>query len=125
MLKRHLRVSYNMTPDEYRRRWNLPSDYPMVAPTYAKRRSEFAKKIGLGPPPTAWARLPTELDTIYRIRLPTCHKRSGEALGFVMFHHGELRPFSIVSLWKASYVKSQLLMDQKEDTGRHGRRKYS
>jgi len=48
MLKRHLRTSYNMTPEEYRARWNLPSDYPMVAPNYAKRRSDFAKKIGLG-----------------------------------------------------------------------------
>ena len=48
MLKRHLRTTYNLTPDEYRSRWNLPSDYPMVAPNYAKRRSEFAKKIGLG-----------------------------------------------------------------------------
>ena len=48
MLKLHLRTSYNMTPDEYRRRWNLPADYPMVAPNYAKQRSEFAKKIGLG-----------------------------------------------------------------------------
>jgi len=48
MLKRHLRTTFNMTPEEYRSRWNLPSDYPMVAPNYAKRRSEFAKKIGLG-----------------------------------------------------------------------------
>ena len=48
MLKRHLRTTYGMTPDEYRARWGLPSDYPMVAPTYAKQRSEFAKKIGLG-----------------------------------------------------------------------------
>ena len=48
MLKRHLRTAYNMSPDEYRNRWNLPSDYPMVAPNYAKRRSEFAKKMGLG-----------------------------------------------------------------------------
>ena len=48
MLKRHLRTSYNMTPDEYRRRWNLPADYPMVAPNYAKRRSELAKSMGLG-----------------------------------------------------------------------------
>ena len=47
-LKRHLRTTYNLTPDEYRSRWNLPSDYPMVAPNYAKRRSDFAKKIGLG-----------------------------------------------------------------------------
>ena len=48
MLKRYLRSRYNMTPDEYRRRWNLPADYPMVAPAYAARRSDFAKKIGLG-----------------------------------------------------------------------------
>ncbi len=48
MLKRHLRTSYDMTPDEYRSKWHLGPDYPMVAPNYAKRRSEFAKKIGLG-----------------------------------------------------------------------------
>ena len=48
MLKRYLRTQYDMTPDEYRARWGLPKDYPMVAPEYAKRRSEFAKKIGLG-----------------------------------------------------------------------------
>ena len=48
MLKRHLRTTYNMTPDEYRAKWGLDPDYPMVAPNYAKRRSEFAKQIGLG-----------------------------------------------------------------------------
>lgn len=48
MLKRYLRSRYDMTPDEYRTRWGLPADYPMVAPNYAKRRSEFAKEIGLG-----------------------------------------------------------------------------
>ena len=48
MLKRHLRTAYNLTPDEYRQKWGLPSDYPMVAPNYANQRSEFAKKIGLG-----------------------------------------------------------------------------
>ncbi len=48
MLKRHLRTAYNMTPDEYRQKWGLPSDYPMVAPKYAAVRSELAKKIGLG-----------------------------------------------------------------------------
>ena len=48
MLKRHLRSTYGMTPDEYRTKWNLPPDYPMVAPNYAAQRSEFAKKIGLG-----------------------------------------------------------------------------
>jgi predicted transcriptional regulator len=48
MLKRYLRSRYNMSPDEYRRRWGLPPDYPMVAPAYAARRSDFAKQIGLG-----------------------------------------------------------------------------
>ena len=48
MLKRHLRNAYDMTPEEYRARWGLPSDYPMVAPNYSKRRSDFAKTIGLG-----------------------------------------------------------------------------
>ena len=48
MLKRHLKTKYNMTPDEYRERWGLPADYPMVAPRYAQQRSDLAKKIGLG-----------------------------------------------------------------------------
>jgi predicted transcriptional regulator len=48
MLKRYLRSRYDMSPDEYRRRWGLAADYPMVAPSYTERRSEFAKKIGLG-----------------------------------------------------------------------------
>ena len=48
MLKRYLRSRYNLTPDEYRSRWNLPHDYPMVAPNYTKLRSEYAKEIGLG-----------------------------------------------------------------------------
>lgn len=48
MLKRYLRSRYDMSPEEYRRRWGLPADYPMVAPAYAERRSDFAKKIGLG-----------------------------------------------------------------------------
>ena len=48
MLKRHLRTTYELTPDEYRARWGLGAEYPMVAPNYAKQRSAFAKKIGLG-----------------------------------------------------------------------------
>jgi predicted transcriptional regulator len=51
MLKRHLKTSYNMSPEEYRERWGLPIDYPMVAPNYAKKRSTLAKKIGLGRKP--------------------------------------------------------------------------
>lgn len=48
MLRRHLKSAYNMTPEEYRERWNLPPDYPMVAPNYAAQRSELARRIGLG-----------------------------------------------------------------------------
>ena len=48
MLKRHLKTAYNMSPEQYRARWNLPATYPMVAPNYAKVRSQLAKQIGLG-----------------------------------------------------------------------------
>ncbi|AGH97713.1 MucR family transcriptional regulator [Micavibrio aeruginosavorus] len=48
MLKRHLKTAYNMSPEEYRERWGLPADYPMVAPSYARQRSKLAKDIGLG-----------------------------------------------------------------------------
>jgi len=47
-LKRHLRTRYNMSPEEYRAKWGLPHDYPMVAPNYAKERSNLAKRMGLG-----------------------------------------------------------------------------
>ena len=50
MLKRYLRARYNISPDEYRAKWGLPADYPMTAPNYAAKRSEFAKKFGLGKP---------------------------------------------------------------------------
>ena len=48
MLKRHLKTAYDMTPDDYRKKWGLAHDYPMVAPSYAKKRQQLAKKIGLG-----------------------------------------------------------------------------
>jgi predicted transcriptional regulator len=48
MLKRHLRAAYDLSPAQYRKRWDLPADYPMVAPSYARRRSELAKELGLG-----------------------------------------------------------------------------
>ncbi len=51
MLKRHLRTAFGLSPQEYRKKWGLPHDYPMVAPKYAKQRSELAKKIGLGRKP--------------------------------------------------------------------------
>lgn len=47
-LKRHLKTHYNLTPDQYREKWGLPADYPMVAPAYAERRSKLAKEMGLG-----------------------------------------------------------------------------
>ena len=56
MLKRHLKTAYNMTPEQYRERWGLGADYPMVAPSYAKHRSSLAKKIGLGTKPRDGAR---------------------------------------------------------------------
>ncbi len=51
MLKRHLATAYGLTPEDYRQRWNLPADYPMVAPKYAAQRSALAKQIGLGSRP--------------------------------------------------------------------------
>lgn len=61
MLKRHLMTAYKMTPSQYRVRWGLPADYPMVAPSYAKVRSSLAKKIGLGRKPgTSPARAPAK-----------------------------------------------------------------
>jgi predicted transcriptional regulator len=48
MLKRHLRTAYGLTPEQYREKWSLPADYPMVAPNYAKKRSSLARQIGLG-----------------------------------------------------------------------------
>ena len=48
MLRRHLMTHYNMTPDDYRAKWNLPKDYPMTAPAYAEKRRALAKEIGLG-----------------------------------------------------------------------------
>lgn len=51
MLKRHLMTHYNLTPEQYRARWSLPADYPMVAPNYAEKRRDLAKKIGLGRKP--------------------------------------------------------------------------
>ena len=53
MLKRHLSTSFDMTPEDYRTKWGLPSDYPMVAPAYSRKRQDLAKKIGLGRKPAA------------------------------------------------------------------------
>jgi predicted transcriptional regulator len=59
MLKRHLKTAYNMTPEQYRERWALPPDYPMVSPSYAKHRSALAKKSGLGTKPRSEGSRPT------------------------------------------------------------------
>jgi len=56
MLKRHLKTAYNLSPDQYRERWGLPPDYPMVAPNYATHRSSLAKQIGLGTKPRSGGR---------------------------------------------------------------------
>ncbi len=60
MLKRHLRTAHDMSPDEYRQRWELPGDYPMTAPNYAAARSKLAKKIGLGRKTGTKAKKPTK-----------------------------------------------------------------
>lgn len=62
-LKRHLRTRYNLSPDEYRARWNLPDDYPMVAPSYAATRSELARTMGLGQQRRKWP-AKTEAETV-------------------------------------------------------------
>ena len=56
MLKRYLRTRFKLTPDEYRTKWGLPADYPMVAPSYSVRRSDYAKKFGLGRTPRSGRR---------------------------------------------------------------------
>ena len=76
MLKRHLNSAFNMTPDEYRQRWGLPADYPMVAPNYAQQRSTLAKTIGLGtrrvaPVPAPAAAVPVKAS---RTRRPAAAK---------------------------------------------------
>ena len=63
MLKRYLRTNYNMTPEEYRAKWDLPRDYPMVAPAYAEQRRGLAKEIGLGRKPQAVAAVKTAART--------------------------------------------------------------
>ncbi len=73
MLKRHLQTSYNMTPEQYRERWNLPHDYPMVAPRYAEHRSELAKKIGLGRKPAA------DAEPVAAVEPPAPAKRTRKA----------------------------------------------
>ena len=72
ILKRYLKIQYDMTPDEYRRRWGLKDDYPMVAPAYTATRSALAKKIGLGrkPKPTKPAKAPRKRTA----RKPTAKK---------------------------------------------------
>ena len=70
MLKRHLMTSYNLTPDAYRERWGLPSNYPMVAPSYAERRSALAKSIGLGRKPKADNEPPVAAAPVRRGRKP-------------------------------------------------------
>ena len=74
MLKRHLASAYNMTPDQYRERWGLQADYPMVAPNYAQQRSELAKTIGLGRRPSAPPPAPAPAAKTPRARKPAAAK---------------------------------------------------
>jgi predicted transcriptional regulator len=66
MLKRHLRTAYGLTPEQYRERWDLPLDYPMVAPNYAQRRSSLAKSNGLGRPRKGYTSLNTGTGLVIR-----------------------------------------------------------
>jgi predicted transcriptional regulator len=77
MLKRHLMTAYSMSPDQYRERWGLPHDYPMVAPNYAERRSTLAKQIGLGRKPAATAAPPARTEPA----APKVAKRTGRGPG--------------------------------------------
>ena len=78
MLKRHLSTAYSLTPDQYRERWGLPADYPMVAPAYAQQRSDLAKTIGLGTrrgnPPAAPISAPAAPAKAPRARKPATAK---------------------------------------------------
>lgn len=76
-LKRHLRTRYGMTPEEYRDKWGLPSDYPMVAPNYARQRSDLAKQLGLGRQP----RQDAEPAQAAPVSAPAATKASGAAGG--------------------------------------------
>ena len=71
MLKRHLATAYDMSPEQYRAKWNLPHDYPMVAPAYAKKRQELARKIGLGRKPRVVEAEPTPQPKARRSRAKT------------------------------------------------------
>ncbi len=79
MLKRHLATSYDMTPDQYRERWDLPRDYPMVAPNYAQQRSSLAKQIGLGRKPAE----PPVVDTVPEEPKPARRSRKAKAAATV------------------------------------------
>ena len=83
MLKRHLKTSFHMTPEQYRDRWGLPHDYPMVAPNYAQHRSSLAKKIGLGqkrqPSPPTPEPAPAARSTRRASKAPARSKRTREA----------------------------------------------
>ena len=68
MLKRHLKTAYDLTPEQYRERWGLPRDYPMVAPNYAEKRSALAKSIGLGRKPAATTEVKAARKTVGRPR---------------------------------------------------------
>ena len=80
-LKRHLRTRYNLSPDEYRARWNLPDDYPMVAPSYAATRSELARTMGLGQQRRKWPAkvAPDAVPDAAQENAPSAPRRRGRA----------------------------------------------
>lgn len=81
MLKRHLNVAFGMTPDQYRAKWGLPADYPMVAPNYAETRRELAKKIGLGTKRTRTPNAEASSDASPKKATSTAKKATGKKRG--------------------------------------------
>jgi predicted transcriptional regulator len=81
MLKRHLNTNYNMTPEQYRARWNLPGDYPMVAPAYAATRRELALKIGLGQKAAVVPAVQPAVEPTVKPAAKPAAKPSGKAAG--------------------------------------------
>ena len=81
MLRRHLKTAYNLTPDQYRARWGLPFDYPMVAPNYSSRRSALAKEIGLGQKKTIETEVPEAVAPKLKSEVVVTNVRARRARG--------------------------------------------
>ena len=99
MLKRHLQTSYGMTPEDYRTKWRLPRDYPMVAPNYASTRSSLAKQIGLGPQAGLEAVGRPANNAAARTACPRLERVGGDLAGNngadAVVHHGQMEAYQV------------------------------